>query len=331
MGSGMRHGRFLFNEDLRHYQGSSLLLQRKTMNIAIVGLGLMGRAMAERLAEFGFTVHGYNRSPVPEHWPQRTPLATTEALNTPRAAIRVADNLAQAVESAHLVWVMLADFAVCKAVLLAPEHQGLWRNRLVINGSTISPDQSRALAQSIHAQGGRYLEAPVLGSTPQAQTGTLQILLGGASADILQADTLLGALGTPTHFGAVGQGAAVKLAMNQLIGSLTAAFSMSLGLVQAEGVDVGQFMETLRASALYAPTFDKKLQKMLERDFATANFSLKHLLKDLRLFTTAAEAHQIHTEMVHALTDRLEHACNQGASDADYSALFADIVPPASA
>ncbi|OYV45677.1 MAG: hypothetical protein B7X12_07975, partial [Halothiobacillus sp. 20-53-49] len=60
-----------------------------------------------------------------------------------------------------------------------------------------------------------------------------------------------------------------------------------------------------------------------------ANFPLKHLLKDLRLFTDAAEAHQIHTEMVHALTKILAQACDQGASDADYSALFAELVPPA--
>ncbi len=294
------------------------------MNIAMLGLGLMGRAMAQRLAEFGFTVRGFNRSSLPDQWPNSTPAQPGST-----ATVCVVPTLAEAVIPAHLVWVMLADFAACEAVFLAPEHQSLWRNRLVINGSTISPDQSRALAQSIHALGGRYLEAPVLGSTPQAQTGTLQILLGGASADILQADTVLGALGTPTHFGVVGQGAAVKLAMNQLIGSLTAAFSMSLGLVQAEGVDVGLFMETLRASALYAPTFDKKLQKMVERDFATANFPLKHLLKDLTLFTKAAEAHQIRIEMVRALTDRLAQACTQGAGDADYSALFAELVPPA--
>lgn len=304
------------------------------MNIAMVGLGLMGRAMAQRLADFGFTVRGYNRSPLPirwpNQWPDQWPAGITAHQGTP-AAVCLAPSLAEAVIPAHLVWVMLADFAACEAVFLAPEHQSLWRNRLVINGSTISPDQSRALAQSIHALGGRYLEAPVLGSTPQAQTGTLQILLGGANADIQQADTVLGALGTPTHFGAIGQGAAVKLAMNQLIGSLTAAFSMSLGLVQHEGVDVGLFMETLRASALYAPTFDKKLQKMQDRDFATANFPLKHLLKDLTLFTAAAETHQIHTEMVQALTTRLAQACEHGASDADYSALFADLVPPTGA
>jgi 3-hydroxyisobutyrate dehydrogenase-like beta-hydroxyacid dehydrogenase len=297
------------------------------MNIAVIGLGLMGRAIAERLAEFGFTVQGFNRSPVATEWRARVQQTRTPA----QGAIHIHDDLAQAIEPTHHIWVMLADFAACETVLLAPEHQTLWRNRLVINGATISPDQSRALAQKIVALGGRYLEAPVLGSTPQAQTGTLQILMGGDRADYQSAEALLGALGTVTHFGAIGQGAAVKLAMNQLIGSLTAAFSMSLGLVQAEGVDVGQFMQTLRASALYAPTFDKKLQKMQDRDFATANFPLKHLLKDLTLFTQAAEARQIHTEMVHALTDRLAYACNQGASDADYSALFAEIVPPTTA
>ncbi len=292
------------------------------MNIAVIGLGLMGRAISERLAEFGFTVRGYNRSPVAAEW------RTQQASKPAQGGIHLTDDLAHAVEPAHHVWVMLADFAACEAVLLAPAHQSLWRNRLVINGATIAPDQSRALAQKIEALGGRYVEAPVLGSTPQAQTGSLQILLGGQRADYQSAEALLGALGTVTHFGDIGQGAAVKLAMNQLIGSLTAAFSMSLGLVQHEGVDVAKFMDTLRASALYAPTFDKKLAKMQARDFGAANFPLKHLLKDIQLFSTAAHHRAIHTELVQALARILANGCDHGAADADYSALFAEIVPP---
>lgn len=281
------------------------------MNIAVLGLGLMGRAIAERLVKAGMTVRGYNRSP----------------LSVPPTGVTMSESVAAAVEPSDIVWVMLSDFAACESVLLAENPWDLFKNKLIINGATIGPEQSRALAESIKQLGGHYLESPVLGSTPQAETGTLQILVGGDPADVAVADPVLQALGKPTHFGGIGQGAAVKLAMNQLIGSLTAAFSMSLGLVEREGVDVDAFMSTLRESALYAPTFDKKLDRMRTRDFAAANFPLKHLLKDIRLFTEVAGTRQIDARMLDGLAQILTDGVAAGHADEDYSALFGQIVP----
>ena len=281
------------------------------MNIAVLGLGLMGRAIAERLAKSGMTVRGYNRSP----------------LAPPLPGVTIGDSVAAVVEPSDMIWVMLADFAACESVLLADNPWDLFKDKLIINGATIGPDQSRALAESIKTLGGHYLEAPVLGSTPQAETGTLQILLGGNPADVAAANPLLKVLGQPTHFGDIGKGSAVKLAMNQLIGSLTAAFSMSLGLIEREQVSVDTFMHTLRESALYAPTFDKKLDRMRNRDFAAANFPLKHLLKDIRLFSDVAAAQQIDARMLDSLAQILAEGVAGGHADEDYSAVFEQIVP----
>ena len=77
--------------------------------------------------------------------------------------------------------------------------------------------------------------------------------------------------------------------MNQLIAGLTSSFSLSLSLIEKEAVDVDQFMEVVRSSALYAPTFDKKLDRMLERDFSNPNFPSKHLSKDTKLFLDVAK------------------------------------------
>lgn len=284
-----------------------------TDSIAVLGLGLMGQAIALRLAEQGFQVSGYNRSPV-------------DAPNLAASAVSVGKDLAASVGDAPIIWVMLADFAACEAVLRSEQAAALWQNRLVINAATIAPEESRTLASDIRGAGGRYLEAPVLGSTPQAASGSLQILLGGDPADIATATPILSALGTPTHFGFVGQGAAAKLAMNQLIGSLTAAFSMSLGLIQRESVSVETFMATLRQSALYAPTFDKKLDRMTDRHFTEANFPLKHLLKDIRLFKMAADPQGIDTRLIDSLASVLEQGVHAGHADDDYSALFDTIV-----
>ena len=89
----------------------------------------------------------------------------------------------------------------------------------------------------------------------------------------------------PLHIGPVGSAAAIRLAMNQLICSLTTSFALSLGLIIREGIDIDIFMKILRDSALYAPTFDKKLQRMLERNYENPNFPAKHLLKDTNILS----------------------------------------------
>lgn len=128
------------------------------------------------------------------------------------------------------------------------------------------------------------MEAPVLGSQPEAEKGTLLVMVGADSdpRDSPEGPVwpLLRALGPESnvHFiGPVGSAAAVKLSLNQLIAALTVGFSASLGLVQRSGAPVEPFMRILRASALYAPTYDKKLAKMLDRDYGAANFPTKVL------------------------------------------------------
>ena len=275
--------------------------------IGVIGLGLMGRAMARRLAETGWPVVGYNRTP--------REVEGIESL----------EDLAAVAERADVLWLMVSDARACREVIDRLGETGL-RDHLVINSSTIAPEESAELARLVIEAGGEYLESPVLGSIPQAQSGTLHLLLGGDEAIIQRHQALLEALGTPTHFGEVRSGAAAKLAFNQLIGSLTSAFSMSLGLVQREGVDVDKFMDTLRDSALYAPTFDKKLDNMLGHSFDKANFPLKHLLKDIRLFTRSACNRDIDTHLLIGLQHVLEEGVSAGHGNHDYSSLHDTIV-----
>ena len=119
--------------------------------------------------------------------------------------------------------------------------------------------------------------------------------------------------------------------MNQLIGSLTAAFAMSLGLVQREGIDIERFMAIVRESALYAPTFDKKLSRMVNRDFENPNFPTKHLLKDMTLFAAAAEEAGSDATAAAAVGQVVQRAIAMGLADKDYSALFAAVSPADSA
>jgi 3-hydroxyisobutyrate dehydrogenase-like beta-hydroxyacid dehydrogenase len=125
----------------------------------------------------------------------------------------------------------------------------------------------------------------------------------------------------------VGKAAALKLAMNQLIASLTAGFSLSLGFVQKYDIEVDLFMNILRQSALYAPTFDKKLERMLNRDYTKPNFSGKHLAKDLRLFQSEAQALGLELSTVEGLRRILALTFEGGFAEGDYSALYEAVNP----
>ncbi|WP_020504173.1 NAD(P)-dependent oxidoreductase [Lamprocystis purpurea] len=277
---------------------------------AVLGLGLMGTEIALRLQAQGVAVTGWNRGA------ERSQAAAA-------AGLAVAKDAATAIGAADLVLLVLSDAAAIEATLLAPPAAAALHGRLIVQMGTIGPEESRALAARLDALGCRYLEAPVLGSLSEVRDGRLIIMVGGDETLFAQCRPVLERLGAqPQRIGAVGQAAALKLALNQLIAGLTATFALSLGLVRAQGIDVDQFMTLLRGSALYAQTFDKKLDKYLSHDYGAANFPLKHLLKDVRLFRQAAAPLGLDT----ALSDAIETACiraqDLGLGDQDYSAIY---------
>jgi len=284
--------------------------------VAVLGMGLMGRAAAGRLAATGQEVLAWNRSPE-----ALEPLQGIDRLNT-------TTDLAAAIAPADRVVLWLADGAAIRSVLLDRAIGALLADKTVVQMGTIAPEESRAIGAELTALGCDYYEAPVLGSIPELSAGKLLLMVGATPQQFERDRAWLQTFGPePLLVGPVGSAAALKLAMNQLIGSLTTAFAASLALVQREGIAVETFLQILRPSALYAPTFDKKLQRMLDRDFDRPNFPTKHLLKDLDLFSQAAGAQGIETAPVQAVRAVVERAIALGLGNTDYSALFAAIAP----
>ena len=278
------------------------------MEISLLGSGLLGTAIGERLLASGYRLSVWNRRP-----------ERTRALVA--AGAQLASSPAEAVAASDLVITVLSDGPVTAEVLLNQAGTAL-PGRLVLQVATIAPAESRDLAIALHQRGASYLETPVLGSRPEALAGCLQVMVGGELADLERARPALTALGgEPRHLGPVGTALHTKLALNQLIASLTHSFSLALHLVQKAGVEVEAFMAILRESALYAPTFDKKLAKELANDFNNPNFPTAHLRKDLLLFLEAAADLQLETEGLQGLADLLQRATAAGLDGLDYSSL----------
>ncbi|MFM8552007.1 MAG: NAD(P)-dependent oxidoreductase [Nitrospiraceae bacterium] len=285
------------------------------MHVGFLGAGLLGRPMAERLKAAGHQVTVYNRTPA-------------KIADLPDAGMAVAARPEDAIRAGSCVILMLADVTAIRALLFTPESKAALAGRTVIQMGTIGPQESRAIHLEVQAAGGEYLEAPVLGSIAEARAQKLLVMVGGTAEQCAHWADLLTCFGpAPRLIGPVGKAAALKLALNQLIAAEIAAFALSLGLVQREGIAVDTFMTILKQSAIFAPAFEKKLPRLLARDYAQPNFSTRHLLKDVDLFLDEASALGLEAGGLCGVRAILEQAMDRGLADVDYSAVY-NVVDP---
>jgi 3-hydroxyisobutyrate dehydrogenase len=284
--------------------------------IALLGTGILGRAIAERLHAVGHTVIAYNRT-------------AGKAVPLQAQGIVVVLRPEQALAQADCAMLLLADEPAIRSVLLTPACGAALQDKAVIQMGTIAPAQSVSLQREIERLGGSYCEAPVLGSVAEATAGTLLVMVGGTEAQFSRWASVFRSLSRePRHVGPVGKAAALKLALNHLIAAEISAFALSLGLVRRAGVSVDTFMGILRESALFAPAFEKKLPRLLRRDYQHPNFSTRHLLKDVVLFLEEASGLGLTTSTADGMKPALERAIAQGLGDVDYSAVY-DAINPA--
>lgn len=285
------------------------------MRVAFIGTGLMGYPMAERVLAAGHELIVYNRTRE-----KAEPLA--------RRGARIAASSQEAIEAGECAMFMVRDGSVVRELLSDEGYIPSLGGRTIVQMSTIGPAESVKLMEDVRGAAGDYLEAPVLGSVPQAQNGELLVMVGGSAEQLARWGDLLRCFGPePRLVGPVGQAAALKLAMNQLIGSLAAAFSLSLGMVRRKGIEVELFLDILRQSAFHAPTFDRKLPQMLARDFASPNFPAALLLKDLDLARAEAGALGLDTTALDGVREIVKKTVEEDRGREDYAALYETIDP----
>jgi 3-hydroxyisobutyrate dehydrogenase len=230
--------------------------------------------------------------------------------------------------AADVVLLLLSDAAAIRAVLFHPRTSHAIDGRTIIQMGTIGPDESCSIEKEVTRLGGRYLEAPVLGSIAEAKAGTLLIMVGATQKQYDDWAPLLRSLGEDVRLvGPVGKAAVMKLALNQLIAAEMAAFALSLGLVRRGGVGVEDFMAVVRKSALYAPMFEKKLPRLERRNYAQPNFSTRHLLKDVELALSAADTAHLSPAGLQGVRSLLIETIAAGLGEVDYSAIYERIDP----
>ncbi|WP_198348212.1 NAD(P)-dependent oxidoreductase [Plantactinospora sp. KBS50] len=243
--------------------------------IGFLGLGNMGAPMARRLVEAGHDVVVWNRS-----------TARTRPLVA--AGARAAATPAAAVADREVVVTMLADPAAVEAVFFGADGAAahLAPGSLVVEMSTIGRDAVLRLRDSLPAEV-RLVDAPVVGSVPQATGGQLRILLGGTPADVEAAGPALAAFGNTRHVGPLGCGAALKLVLNTSTISLFVLVGEALALADQLGLDPAETIEGLGATGM-APFLARIGDRIDDRDVPTY-FGLGLAHKDLELALAAAD------------------------------------------
>lgn len=287
------------------------------MRVAFIGTGLMGYPMAERVLAAGHELTVYNRT-------------AEKAEPLTRKGAKLAPSALAALAAGECAVFMVRDGSVVRELLSDEGNIPSLGGRTVVQMSTIAPVESVRLMRDVQGAAGDYLEAPVLGSVPQAEQGSLSVMVGGSEEQFARWKELLACFGPePRRVGPVGDAAALKLALNQLIGSLSAAFSLSLGMVRRKGIEIDLFMDVLRKSAFFAPTFDRKLPQMLARDFSSPNFPAALLLKDLDLARGEAGGLGLDTTALDGVREIVKKTVEAERGHEDYAALYETIDPPA--
>ena len=255
--------------------------------IAFLGIGLMGKPMATRLLQAGYSVAAWNRT-----------RAKAEELMALHA--QVADTPANAVQGADIVITMLEAGPVV-ADVVQQAMPGLKQGALVIDMSSTRQSEAQELHATLAAKGVAFIDAPVSGGVVGAEAGTLAIMAGGSVQDFARAEPVLKVMGRPTLVGPAGCGQVAKLCNQLIVGGTLAIVAEALLLAQAAGADPAAVRAAIRGGFAESRILEVHGQRMLERNFMPGG-QVKSQAKDMENVLFAAAAAGVHLPVAELVT-----------------------------
>ena len=279
--------------------------------MGFVGLGIMGSRMAANLARAGYELTVFNRT-----------RGTADAWAAEHGGT-VADSPAAVGAASDVVISMVVDGDQVRDVLLG--EQGVAHaaasGTLCVDMSTIAPAQTRAIGEQLAQRGLSLLDAPVTGSSPKAQDGTLTIMAGGSAEDFDRAEPLLRIMGDlVVHVGELGQGEMVKLINNAVAAANAVTVGEALLVGQRTGVDLDALVQVMGSGSGGSAMLDLKADPMRRHDYTTL-FKLEHMLKDVRLCLEEGQSAAVCFPAAAHARDVLVAALARGHGDDDFAAL----------
>lgn len=273
--------------------------------IGVIGLGLMGAALTERLLEHGYRVAVWNRT--------REKAARMLALGA-----EWSDN---PLATCQRVLISLYTTDVVEPVL-AELEAGLRAGQILLDTTTGEPSQTAALGARLAARGVRYLDAPISGSSEQTRRGEATVIVGGDRDTFEECADLWRVMGAKVfHVGSCGSAARMKLISNLVLGLNRAVLAEGLAFAEALGVSPAAALEVMAGSNAYSRAIDAKGRKMVERDFSVQARLSQHL-KDVRLMLDAAARAGLSLPLTETHRRLMEQAEAVGLGEQDNSAII---------
>lgn len=279
-------------------------------NVALLGLGTMGRGMAMNLLKAEFPLTVYNRT-----------RARAELLEP--AGATVADTPAMAASSAAVVLAMLADDAASRAAWLGQDGAlaAMQPGSVVVECSTLSPDWVAELDAATRKRGLQMIEAPVTGSRAQADAGQLNFLAGADAETLEKVTPVLRCMSKEIlHLGPVGSGAQLKLINNFLCAVQTTSFAEALAWIERTGLNREAALEFLKKGAPGSGILSAMADRMTKRTYEV-NFLLRLMAKDVRYAHAAAAQRGVNLSMAEPTEALFRKAQEQGHGEQDMSAV----------
>jgi len=276
--------------------------------VAVVGLGKMGSAIAERILDAGYALSVFNRT-----------ASKAEPL-VERGAARLASP-AEALQRADVCVTMLADDQAFEPVA-AEILGGARRGTTLIDMSTVSVAVSERIARTAADAGVAYLRAPVSGNPGVVRAGNLTIVVSGPEEAAREHDSLLRSIGPNLYYLGDGDAArVVKLALQVLIGGTAELIAEALVLGERAGVDRARLLEVIGNSAVGSPFVKYKTEPLLRDDYS-ATFTTAMMLKDVDLVLELAASKGVSLPLTRDLRELLVEAAATDLADRDFMALY---------
>ena len=273
----------------------------KSKNVGLIGLGIIGTRVAATLRKRGFQVFVWNRTPRPEQ----------NFLGSP----------AEVAELCDFVQIFVAD----DDALLSTVQQlspGLTAQHVVAAHCTVAPESMRAAAEVVERRGARFLEAPFTGSKVAAANGQLVYYVAGDDAALKQVRPMLEASSKEIIVISeqIGDASILKVATNIVTAATAQVGAEALALVRKAGITTELFARAMKFNASNSVTMEMKLPLMEAGDYET-HFSVKHMLKDVRIASRLAENYSLKLPVTEVSGDMLLEEIKRGRADADYSSV----------
>ena len=280
--------------------------------LGFIGLGIMGARMAANLARAGYDVRVWNRTrEKAEAW-------AAEHGGT------VADSPRAATEGAAAVITMVVDGPQVEQVLLGDDGaaHGAAEGTLFVDMSTIAPADARRIGTALAERGLRFVDAPVTGSSPKAEDGTLTIMAGGSGEDVERARPYFDVMGEVIlHVGELSHGQKVKVISNAVAATNCATLAQALVVGKGAGVDLRALLQVFGAGAANSTMVGLKGERMLDHDYTTL-FRLEHMLKDVAICLAESEAAGVPFPAAALARELYAAAMGRGLAEQDFASVL---------